>query len=129
MQLLQLESELDEIVKLVGIDSLSPSDRLVMETAQMLREDFLQQNAMVDTDSFCSLDKQARPAQFNSDYNTHAKRALAKNAPMNKVFGIAARDRIGRAKDVSARQVRGNLCRLEREIKEQLEAAMGGAKE
>ena len=129
MQLLQLESELDEIVKLVGVDSLSPTDRLVMETSQMLREDFLQQNAMVDTDSFCSLDKQARLLSLILTYNTHAKRALAEDAPMNKVFGIAARDRIGRAKDAAPDKYVEIYADIEREIKEQLEAAMGGAKE
>jgi V/A-type H+-transporting ATPase subunit A len=129
MQLLQLESELDEIVKLVGVDSLSPLDRLVMETSQMLREDFLQQSAFVDTDSYCSLDKQARLLNLILTYNTHAKRALTEDAPMNKVFGIAARDRIGRAKDADPEKYVEIYADIEREIKEQLEIAMGGAKE
>ncbi|MEG2389259.1 MAG: V-type ATP synthase subunit A, partial [Clostridia bacterium] len=60
MHLLQLESELQEIVRLVGIDALSPADRLTLETSQIIREDFLQQNAFADVDSYSSLDKQAR---------------------------------------------------------------------
>ena len=58
MHILQEENELQEIVRLVGQDALSPADRLTMETAKMLREDFLQQNAFVDEDAYSSYDKQ-----------------------------------------------------------------------
>ena len=76
MKLLQQENELNEIVKLVGIDALSPGDRLVMETTQMLREDFLQQNAMSDTDSYCEIDKQFRLLELILLYYDTARQAL-----------------------------------------------------
>jgi V/A-type H+-transporting ATPase subunit A len=126
MQLLQLESELDEIVRLVGIDSLSPPDRLVMETAQMLREDFLQQNAMVDTDCYCSLDKQACLLGLILRYYELAKRAMDQGAAMEKVFYFPARDRIGRAKDAPPDKYAEIYADIEREMKQQLEAAVGG---
>lgn len=123
MKLLQKESELDEIVKLVGVDALSPEDRLVMETAQMLREDFLQQNAMSDTDSYCSVEKQYRLLGLILSYYDQAQKALASGAPLQKVIGIAARDRVGRAKDVPQSEHEKVYGEIEQEIRAQLEAA------
>jgi V/A-type H+-transporting ATPase subunit A len=102
MHILQLESELQEIVRLVGIDSLSPEDRLTLETAQMIREDFLQQNAFSDTDSFTPIDKQARLLKIILDYNELSKTALTAGVALEDIFGISARERIGRAKDIPA---------------------------
>ena len=127
MSLLQQESELKEIVKLVGIDSLSPADRLVMEASQMLREDFLQQNAMSDTDSYCPIDKQYRLLAMILHYYDLAQKALERGARMNAVFSIPARDRIGRAKDVSTEEYPTVFAEIDREMGEQLEAAVGGA--
>ena len=100
MHILQLESELQEIVRLVGIDALSPSDRLTLETAQILREDFLQQNAFAEIDSYSSLAKQARLLKLILTYNHLGKKALDVGVSMEQVFDISARERIGRAKDV-----------------------------
>ncbi len=126
MQLLQQESELDEIVKLVGVDALSASDRLIMETAQMLREDFLQQNAMSDTDSYCSLDKQFGMMGLILNYNELASSALKRGADMNKVFSIPARDRIGRMKDVSQKEYKEVFASIASEMKAQLTELSGG---
>ncbi len=101
MNLLQSESELDEIVRLVGIDALSPEDRLTLETARMLREDFLQQNAFSETDAYSSFDKQYRLLSLILLYNDLGKTALQHGADMEALFAIPARERIGRAKDVS----------------------------
>ena len=100
MHILQLESELQEIVRLVGIDALSPADRLTLETAQILREDFLQQNAFAEVDSYASLSKQARLMKLILTYNQLGKKALDAGVSMDKIFDISARERIGRAKDV-----------------------------
>lgn len=126
MNLLQQESELQEIVKLVGIDSLSPADRLVMEASQMLREDFLQQNAMSDTDSYCPIDKQNRMLSLMLTYYREAQKALENGASMKSVFSIDARDRIGRAKDVPTEEYVQTFAEIEREMISQLEAATGG---
>jgi V/A-type H+-transporting ATPase subunit A len=100
MAILQEEAELQEIVKLVGMDSLSPTDRLTMETAKMIREDFLQQNAFVDTDNYSEYERQARLLNIILQYGTLCKAALNEGASLHALFDIDAKDRIGRAKIV-----------------------------
>lgn len=120
MSILQQESELEEIVKLVGIDALSGSDRLIMETAQMIREDFLQQNAMSDTDSYCSIEKQYGLLSLILEYYSECKKALAAGADMNKMFNITARHRIGRGKDVPQEQFETEFADISRQMKAEL---------
>ena len=98
MHILQEESELQEIVRLVGQDALSPADRLTMETAKMLREDFLQQNAFVDEDAYSSYGKQFELMNLILSFDKLGREALSKGAPMKKLFAISAREKIGRAK-------------------------------
>ena len=100
MSILQQESELQEIVRLVGQDALSPADRLTMETAKMIREDFLQQNAFVDIDSYSEYRRQYLLLGLILHYDAECRDALEKNAPMHKLFAIPARVDIGRAKSV-----------------------------
>ncbi len=99
MSILQLEAELQEIVSLVGIDALSPQDRLTLETAQIIREDFLQQNAFSDTDSYTPLDKQAKLMQLILKFYELGKRAISQGVSQDDIFAISAREKIGRAKD------------------------------
>ena len=98
MHILQEESELQEIGRLVGQDALSPADRLTMETAKMLREDFLQQNAFVDEDAYSSYGKQFELMKLILSFDKLGREALSKGAPMKKLFAISAREKIGRAK-------------------------------
>ncbi|MCL2125523.1 MAG: V-type ATP synthase subunit A [Oscillospiraceae bacterium] len=101
MALLQEEAELQEIVKLVGQDSLSAPDRLTLETAKMVREDFLQQDAFADVDSYTSYEKQATLLSLILYYNELCKDALGKGVEdVELLFGIPARELIGRAKSV-----------------------------
>ena len=102
MHLLQEESELQEIVRLVGQDALSPADRLTMETAKMIREDFLQQNAFVDEDAYSSYAKQFRLLDIVLTYDALCREALKKNADMDALFTIDSREKIGRAKMANA---------------------------
>ena len=102
MGVLQQESSLNEIVQLVGKDSLSPADQLTLETARMVREDFLQQNSFVDIDSFSSYDRQEKLLAMILDYDKLCRVAIEKGAPAAKLFEIPARERIGRAKSVPA---------------------------
>ncbi len=104
MGILQQESSLNEIVQLVGKDSLSPADQLTLETARMVREDFLQQNSFVDIDSFSTYDRQEKLLAMILDYDKLCRAAIAKDAPAAKLFEIPARERIGRAKSVPADQ-------------------------
>ena len=104
MGVLQQESSLNEIVQLVGKDSLSPADQLTLETARMIREDFLQQNSFVDIDSFSTYDRQEKLLAMILDYDKLCRTAITKGAPTAKLFEIPARERIGRAKSVPADQ-------------------------
>ena len=98
MSILQEEAELQEIVRLVGQDALSPADRMTMETARMIREDFLQQNAFITEDAYSSYGKQFRLLDLVLQYDTKCRAALEKGADLNDLFSIGARDAVGRAK-------------------------------
>ena len=104
MSVLQQEASLNEIVQLVGKDSLSPNDQLTLETARMVREDFLQQNSFVDIDSFSTYDRQEKLLAMILDYDKLCRDAIIKGAPAAKLFDIPARERIGRAKSVPAEE-------------------------
>jgi len=127
MSLLQSESSLNEIVQLVGKDSLSPNDQLTLESARMVREDFLQQNSFVDVDSYSSYDRQAKLLAMILDYDKLCRAAIAKGAPAMELFAISARERIGRAKSVPVeeyQQVYADIsAQMEREIDEVVEKA------
>ena len=100
MALLQQEASLNEIVQLVGKDSLSAGDQLTLETARMIREDFLQQNGFMEVDWFSSYDRQEKLLSMILDYDKLCRAAIEKGAPAAELFGIGAREKIGRAKSV-----------------------------
>lgn len=100
MALLQEESGLQEIVRLVGRDSLSESDQLKLEVARSLREDFLQQNAFHDVDTFCPLDKQYRMLDIILTFNEESKKALAAGAYLSEILDLEVREPIARMKEV-----------------------------
>ena len=127
MGLLQSEASLNEIVQLVGKDSLSPNDQLTLEVARMVREDFLQQNSFVDVDSFSSYDRQEMLLGMILDYDRLCRAAIAKGAPAADLFAIPSREKIGRAKSVPAdeyKQVYADIgAAMEREIDAVIEKA------
>ncbi|SHJ41082.1 V-type ATP synthase subunit A [Hespellia stercorisuis] len=98
MSLLQDEAELDEIVKMVGMDALGPVDRLKMEAARSIREDFLHQNSFHEIDTYTSLRKQYLMMKLVMAYYDEAIAALDEGAPMGALIGLAVRERIGRYK-------------------------------
>ncbi len=100
MRVLQEEAQLDEIVRLVGMDALSPRDRLTMEAAKSIREDYLHQNAFHETDTYTSMTKQYKMLKLIIDYYRFGLEALEKSASLNDILSIAARDKIGRSKYV-----------------------------
>ena len=118
--LLQKESELNEIVRLVGIDSLSAQDRLILETTRMIREDFLQQNAFVDSDAYTSFGKQFSLLNMILEYFRQGKTALAAGADMNKLFQVSTRDRISRAKDVPQAEYEKTYADIVKEMTAQI---------
>ena len=121
---------LQEIVRLVGQDALSPADRLTMETAKMIREDFLQQNAFIDEDAYSSYLKQFRLLDMVLQYDTVCREAIGAGADMNKLFNIPARERIGRAKMVPQDEVVKTYDGIIEEMKAEVaEIAEGGEDE
>ena len=100
MALLQQEASLNEIVQLVGKDSLSAGDQLTLETARMIREDFLQQNGFMEVDWFSSYDRQEKLLSMILDYDKLCRAAIEKGAPAAELFAIGSREKIGRAKSV-----------------------------
>ena len=122
MHILQEEAELQEIVRLVGQDSLSPADRLTLETAKMVREDFLQQNAFVDEDAYSSYHKQFRLLDMVLRYDDVCRAALPQGADINALFNIPARERIGRAKMVPQDEVDATFDAIIEEMKGEVAA-------
>ena len=98
MSLLQEESELDEIVKMVGMDALSPSDRLKMEAARSIREDFLHQNSFHEIDTYTSLRKQFLMMKLVLAFYEESQKALNDGASSGGLIKMAIRERIGRFK-------------------------------
>ena len=98
MSLLQDEAELDEIVKMVGMDALSASDRMKMEAARSIREDFLHQNSFHEIDTYTSLRKQYLMMNLVLAFYEEASEALSKGASLNVLIKMPVRERIGRFK-------------------------------
>ena len=122
MAVLQEEASLNEIVQLVGKDSLSPKDQITLETARMIREDFLQQNSFVDIDSYSEYDRQARMLAMIRDYDALCRGAAEKGGALADLFAIPAREGIGRAKSVPADQYKDNYAALSEEMEREIEA-------
>ncbi len=98
MRILQEEAQLDEIVRLVGMDALSPNNRLTMETAKSIREDYLHQNAFHEIDTFASLEKQQDMLRLILEFDALARDALDKNVDIEDILALQVREQIGRAK-------------------------------
>lgn len=98
MTLLQEEAELEEIVQMVGMDALSPTDRMKMEAARSIREDFLHQNSFHDVDTYTSLRKQYLMMKLVLAFYEQASDALSKGASMQGLISMGVRERIGRYK-------------------------------
>lgn len=122
---LQDESELNEIVQLVGIDALSWKDRLKLEVARMIREDYLHQNAFDEVDTYTSLEKQYRMLRLIIQYLERGSAALDAGADLSKVTGLKVRERIGRAKYIPEEDIR-DFDSIESELSDQMSALTEG---
>ena len=129
MHLLQEENELNEIVQLVGKDSLSANDQLTLEIARMLREDFLQQNAFMDVDSYSSFDRQMQLLGLILHYESLCRGAVDKAVAPSALYAIPAREKLGWAKYAAAEEYAANYAAvradMEREIAELIRKAGG----
>jgi V/A-type H+-transporting ATPase subunit A len=120
IRLLQEEAELEEIVRLVGQDSLSPIDRLKLEASRSLREDFLQQNPFDEFDTYTSLAKQYRMLALIMDFYYDGQKALAASAPFRELIKLPVRDGIAHLKIIPESEFTAYADRLEKELLEQI---------
>ena len=122
MKILQEESELEEIVRLVGVDALSPKDRVTLEAARSIREDYLHQDAFHEIDTYATLHKQFRMLKMILSYYYMAQDAVKKNVDLKELFGLPVREKIGRAKYVPQDSVDVEFNKIEQELSEQMDA-------
>ncbi len=124
MGLLQDEAELDEIVKLVGMDALSSSDRLKMETARSIREDFLHQLAFHEVDTYTSLEKQLLMMKLILKFYDDAVSVLDKGGDIEKIASLAVREQIGRFKYVEEKDIGVEFEKVNTEISKQMQTTI-----
>ena len=116
LALLQKDKELQDIVALVGPDALPPSEKIILETARMLKEDFLQQNAFHETDSFCGLDKQYLMLKTILRFYEKAQDLYKRGAMVADIFENELVIRIARMKYIDRSEVEESLNQLMKEI-------------
>ena len=126
MALLSEEASLEEIVRLVGMDALSPEDRLKMEAARSIREDFLQQDSFDPTDTYASLKKQYLIMQLVLGYYDRAVDALARGAEIETLAALPVREDIGRFKYVDESEIDNEFRRISDLLLMQTEEAVSG---
>ncbi len=124
MRLLQEESELEEIVKLVGMDALSAPDRLKLEAARSIREDFLHQNSFHDVDTYTSLKKQHLMMLAVLAYFDQGVEALKKGASVDDLVGLPVREEIGRFKYVTDDHIDEEFEKILSRLSEEVGAAL-----
>jgi len=120
MRILQEEAKLSEIVRLVGVDALSARDRLTMETAKSIREDYLHQNAFHEIDTFASLKKQDLMLKLILQFQRESLKAIDHNVDIEDILAIQTKDLIGRVKYIEEKQlseIENNIEKLADEIK------------
>ena len=121
MAILQEEAVLEEIVRLVGMDALSPKDRLTMETAKAIREDYLHQNAFHEIDTYSSLIKQLKMLSLIMKQYEYMYEALQKQVDIEDIIDIKAREKVGRSKYVKEDDL-GTFDAIEQELKQEISA-------
>ena len=125
MSLLTEEAALEEIVQMVGMDALSPGDRLKMEAARSIREDFLHQNSFHEVDTYTPLRKQYLMMKLVVAFYELASEALGKGASMKVLLGMDVRERIGRYKYTKAEDIEKEYEKIMNELHEEISGAFG----
>ena len=121
MSVLQREAELEELVRLVGMDTLAHEDRLLLQAARMIREDFLHQNAFIDVDTYTSLEKQFRMLSLIINYYRKAQECLKAGVPLAELTKIPSLEGVARAKLVPEAEM-ATLDELDKQIANELDA-------
>lgn len=125
MTILQEEAELNEIVQMVGMDALSPTDRLKMEAARSIREDFLHQNSFHEIDTYTPLRKQYLMMKLVLAFYEKSVDALNKGADMNALIAMPVREKIGRYKYTTDADIESEYKNVEEELDKEVAAAFG----
>lgn len=120
MRLLQEEAELEEIVKLVGMDALSAQDRLKLEVARSIREDFLHQNAFHEEDAYTTIDKQCLMIRLILEFYDLARQVLENGAQIELLLSLPVRERIGRFKYISNLESKNEYDSIVRAMSEEI---------
>jgi V/A-type H+-transporting ATPase subunit A len=123
LRILEQEAELEEIVRLVGIDSLSPEDRLVLEVARSIREDFLHQNAFHDEDTYTSLAKQYHILKLILHFYSNAQEGLKRGATIESIENMDVLEKIARAKYIPETEGE-KISQIGREIEREIESLL-----
>ena len=105
LHLLQEEAELNEVVQLVGVDSLSFEDRMKLEVCKSIREDYLHQNAFHEIDTFTSMNKQYKMLKLILSFYEMGVEAISKGASFNKIAALDVRESIGRFKYIEEKEI------------------------
>ncbi len=127
MNVLQEEANLDEIVRLVGVDALSYKDRMTLETAKMVREDYLHQNAFHEVDTYTSLDKQYRMLKLIKKFHDLGIEAVNNYAELDDILAIPAKGKIGRAKYIEESAI-GTFDEISNELETEMRALISGGR-
>ncbi len=122
MELLQKESELEEIVRLVGVDALSLQDRLTLETARSIREDYLQQDAFHEVDTYAPPEKQFMMLRMILRWGELGEKALAGGALFSKLMDMPVREAIARAKYTPSDEVAERFAQIDEQLETQMSA-------
>ena len=115
---LQKEAEINEIVQLVGYDALPESDKLILDVAKMVREDYLQQNAFDDIDTYASVNKQYKMLKIINQVFDAEKAALDRNVPIEKIQSVQIKPKIARLRYTSEEELDSKLKEIEKDIEE-----------
>lgn len=128
MSILQREAELQDIVRLVGMEALSPQDRLILETARSIREDFLHQNALHEVDTYTSPKKQYLMLKNIMNFYKISSKLLEEGVPLQNILKLPEREKIARMKFISETRI-SEIEHLLEEVKEKLLSLKKGAEE
>ena len=124
MRILQEEASLNEIVRLVGADALGGRDKVTMDTAKSIREDYLHQNAFHETDTYTSPKKQFRMLKLILEFDNRARAALNENVETEDIFALGVKEKIGRCKYISEENM-SEFDKIEDELAAEFEALTG----
>ncbi|MCM8829512.1 MAG: V-type ATP synthase subunit A, partial [Candidatus Omnitrophica bacterium] len=116
--ILEKEAELIEIVRLVGMETLSSQDRLILETARAIREDFLHQSAFDDRDAYTTLTKQYRMLRAIMLFHSYASKAIEKGVSIDKIHKMPVKEGLVKMRYIAHSKVEEDFDKLEQEIQQ-----------